>query len=168
MRYDRHGLKFTGLAGLAGTTLLWLVGLILSLGLPESQLTAGLCDRWEFTPFFISHWQSRCTALTAGNLPAVRAVQGDCGRVYHAARSLRSKPGETIARCRLLLWHWDGMVTVVTAYNTSGLHFRWGWKGALTTFWFCIKLVLKKPVLSLFRYLSTSRQRSCKINLETF
>ena len=41
------------------------------------------CDWWEFAPFFVRpSWQSPCTALMAGNLPAIRAVQGDCGRVY--------------------------------------------------------------------------------------
>ena len=28
------------------------------------------------------YWQSLCTALMAGNLPAIRAVQGDCETVY--------------------------------------------------------------------------------------
>ena len=28
------------------------------------------------------HWQSLCTAITAGSLPSVRAVQGVCERVY--------------------------------------------------------------------------------------
>ena len=36
---------------------------------------------WPF-PCFRGHWQSPCTALTAGKLPAVSAVHGDCERVY--------------------------------------------------------------------------------------
>ena len=39
-------------------------------------------DRLEFPPPHRSHWQSPCTALTAGYLPAVRAVQGDRERVH--------------------------------------------------------------------------------------
>ena len=46
-------------------------------GLPQSQWIIGWYDRWEFPPIVRGHWQSPCTALTAGNLPAIRAVQGD-------------------------------------------------------------------------------------------
>ena len=31
---------------------------------------------------FQGHWQSPSTTLTAGNLPAIRAAEGDCERVY--------------------------------------------------------------------------------------
>ena len=51
------------------------------LGLPQSQWIVGSCDWWEFPLFLRGHWQSPCTALMAGKLPAVRAVQGDCERV---------------------------------------------------------------------------------------
>ena len=48
----------------------------------------GLCEWWEFPPLFKCHWQSPCTALSAGNLPAARAVQGDCERVYPSTSGL--------------------------------------------------------------------------------
>ena len=51
------------------------------LRLPQSQCIVGSQDLWEFLTFFSGLWQSPCTALTAGNLPAVSAVQGDCERV---------------------------------------------------------------------------------------
>ena len=52
-----------------------------TLGLPQLQWIVGSSDWWEFPPFFRDHWQSPCTALTAGKLPAVMAVQGDCETV---------------------------------------------------------------------------------------
>ena len=44
------------------------------------QCIAGSCGLWEFPPKATD--SPLATALTAGNLPAVRAVQGDCGTVY--------------------------------------------------------------------------------------
>ena len=40
--------------------------------LNNCNVEKGCCDRWCFS----GHWQSPCTALTAGNLPAIRDVQG--------------------------------------------------------------------------------------------
>ena len=42
------------------------------------------CDRCEFSPFPKGHWQSPGTALVAGKLSPIRAVQGDCEGVYDA------------------------------------------------------------------------------------
>ena len=36
------------------------------LGLPQSQWMMDFRSWWEFLPFFTGHWQSPCTALTAG------------------------------------------------------------------------------------------------------
>ena len=43
------------------------------------QCIVGSCDRWEFPTFLLFQrlLTVPCTALTAGNLPAVRAVHGD-------------------------------------------------------------------------------------------
>ena len=61
--------------------------------LGKLQCIIGSHVRWKFLPFLKSHWQSPCTALMAGilasKMPALRAVQGDCERVYAA------------------LWPWD-------------------------------------------------------------
>ena len=45
------------------------------LGLPKSQWIAG-------SHIFKEQWHSPPTALTAGKLPAVRVVRGDCERVW--------------------------------------------------------------------------------------
>ena len=50
----------------------------------------GSRDQWEFPPLFKGHWQSPNTALTAGDLPAVRAVEGGCGLVYKNDNQLDS------------------------------------------------------------------------------
>ena len=52
------------------------------LGLLQSPWIVGSHDQREFSPFFRGHWQSTSTAPTAGNLPAIRAVQGECETVY--------------------------------------------------------------------------------------
>ena len=57
MRYGFH---------LAGITLLWLVALNIGRDCLVSHCIAGLHDCWQFPPFFRCHWQSLCTALTAG------------------------------------------------------------------------------------------------------
>ena len=54
------------------------------LGIPQLQCIMGSwCDRRES---FHNFSKSLCTALTSGKLPAVRAVQGDCERVYEEAQ----------------------------------------------------------------------------------
>ena len=67
-------------------------------GLPQSQWFVDSCDRWEFPPFFIGYWEFPCTALSANNLPAVRAVQGDCERVYSQTVPAASKFGHWTVR----------------------------------------------------------------------
>ena len=69
------------------------------LGLPQSQWIVGSCDRWEF-PIF-GHWQSPWTALiyNGRQMPAVKAVQGDCERVYETPDVLRSTC--QLSRCHI-------------------------------------------------------------------
>ena len=71
---------------LAGITLLWLVGLNVDWDCLVSHCIIGSRDQWEFPLFFRRHWQSLCTAQTAG-MPAVRAVQWDC-EIVHAGTSI--------------------------------------------------------------------------------
>ena len=61
----------------------------------------GSRDPVGFHTVFKRHWQSPCTALTAGNLPPVRAVQGDCETVYDNPAPVRT-PSHT-RRTRTLL-----------------------------------------------------------------
>ena len=56
----RHGLQ------LAGISVFLLVGLNIGWDCLLSHWIWGSCDRWEFPPFCRGHWQSPCTALTAG------------------------------------------------------------------------------------------------------
>ena len=75
---------------LAGTTILWLVGLNIGWDCLKSQCIVGLHYWWDFPPFAIDHhWLSPCTALTAGvwGQQVFRAVQGDCERVYQETDS---------------------------------------------------------------------------------
>ena len=67
----RHGLW------LAGITLLWSADLNIGWDSLLPHCIMSSCDQWEFTPFFRPQWQSLCTKMSA-----VRAVQGDCERVY--------------------------------------------------------------------------------------
>ena len=46
--------------------------------LSKMQCIVDSCDPWGFPQFFRCHWESPCTALKAGKLPAVSAVQGNC------------------------------------------------------------------------------------------
>ena len=62
------------------------------LGLPQLWWIGGSCDQGEFPPFFRGHWQSPCTALTAGKLPAVMAVEGDCETVYPSHQAMHGLP----------------------------------------------------------------------------
>ena len=64
----RHATKF------AGITLLWPVYLNITWDFSiRHRLLAHVTDGgWEFPSFLWGHWQFPCTALTAGNLPAVR------------------------------------------------------------------------------------------------
>ena len=64
------------------------------LGLPTLQCIVGSCDWWEFPPFRRGHWQCPCRARTAGKLPTVRAVQGDCERVYPLCQITRDNWGQ--------------------------------------------------------------------------
>ena len=52
------------------------------LGLPQFAVQCGLMWLLGISVFYRGHRQSPCTALMAGNLPAIRAVQGDCEGVY--------------------------------------------------------------------------------------
>ena len=78
----RHGLL------LADITLLLLAGLDIG----WDCLSHNGLDQWEFTLFFRGHWQSPCTAP---NLPAIRAVQGGCERVYWPQETA----GTSYSRC---------------------------------------------------------------------
>ena len=77
----RHGLQFTGII------LLWLVGLNIDWDCLVPLCIMGSRDQWEFPPF-----QTPVTVpLRSPNgrqMPAVRAVQGDCERVYTLAGRL--------------------------------------------------------------------------------
>ena len=57
-----------------------------------------------------------CTALTAGKLPAVRAVQGDCERVYYLDIA---NIGLSMARSQ--------QVTGISILAQWGLHADWDW-----------------------------------------
>ena len=76
----RHGIRLVKHPGV-GITILWLVRVDIVWNCPSLQWIVGSRDRWEFLPFCKGHWESPCRALTAGKLPAVRAVQWDCERV---------------------------------------------------------------------------------------
>ena len=72
------------------------------MGLILSQWIVGLCDQLEFPPFSRGHWQSTCTALMAGKMPAIRAVQGDCERVYHTGTWQAAKTEQWLATCGVI------------------------------------------------------------------
>ena len=62
--YNCHwGMRYS--LQLAGITLMWLINLITGWYCFVSQCIVGSPGRWEFPPFFKSHWYSPCTALTA-------------------------------------------------------------------------------------------------------
>ena len=65
---------------------LWFYDLNIVQGTPHIRCIMGSRDQWGFPPVFRSHWESLWTALTAGNLPAVKAVQRDCESVYFVIR----------------------------------------------------------------------------------
>ena len=51
-------------------------------GLPQLQWIAGLCDRWEFEPFY----KTLTVSLQSPNvkqIPTISAIQGDCKRVCY-------------------------------------------------------------------------------------
>ena len=60
---------------LAALLALWLADPYIVQVIPHIRCIMGSRDQWGFPPVLRPHWQSPCTALTAGNLPAVRAVQ---------------------------------------------------------------------------------------------
>ena len=86
----RWGMRHT--LQLAGVTLLWLVDL-------DICWSQGFGGNSQVLTFFKGHWQSPCTTLTAGNLPAVRAVQGGCERV----QQIWDYPFSPRVCCELLL-----------------------------------------------------------------
>ena len=65
------------------------------LGLHNSQWLWVHMTGGNFHCFFRGHWQSPCTALMAGKLPAIRVVQGDCDRVYLAMNTWHSFQGQS-------------------------------------------------------------------------
>ena len=80
----RHDLQ------LAGITLSdWMVQIYVGIASCQNALWAW----WEFPLFFRGHWQSPCTALMAGELPAIRAVQVECERVYGVPSVFSSTAG---------------------------------------------------------------------------
>ena len=92
----------------------------------------GLHDPWKFLPYSEGHWQSPCTALTAGILPAVRAVQGDCETVYNGNKFVwwaissdwcvpAGHDNILICHCwRELDWFWSTWVHMSIIYGKLG------------------------------------------------
>ena len=66
---------------LADLALLELTGLNMSRRMPQLQRILGSHARWEFPPFFNDCGWSPCAAPTT-SMPAVRAMQWDCERVF--------------------------------------------------------------------------------------
>ena len=81
----------------------------------------------QFPLFFRGHWQSSFTALTASTLPAIKAVQGDCERVYLTSHSIMGSQ----------LCH------EMEVLNITQVHEFWPWDEACTqtTRTVCIHLV---------------------------
>ena len=82
------------------------------LGLPQWQWIVGWRDWWEFPMFFMEaakHQQSPCTALTAGKMPYVSAVQRDCERVKWPAHLWLTKKTamNTVPRIWIWIWIWS-------------------------------------------------------------
>ena len=62
---------------------LHLAGLNIALGMPQSQWIVGPCDHEVFHHFSKGHWQSLCTAITAGKCLQLRLCKGTVKESIH-------------------------------------------------------------------------------------
>ena len=67
---------------LVSITVFSLVGLNIGWDCPVPHCIAGSRDRWELPTFFRRHWQSLCTALTAGKCLSLGLCKGTGKIVY--------------------------------------------------------------------------------------
>ena len=84
----------------------WLTGTDMCLGNTSVTMHSGITWTKGILTVLQSQWQSPCSALTAGKMPAVRAVQMDCERVLKILRLIR--PGmwdNPKLGCTAPTWH---------------------------------------------------------------
>ena len=116
------------------------------LGLSHLQSIVGSHHRWQFPPFFNDHWQSPCTAPTAGKCPlrglCKKTVKESINARKYTRQQQRNRTMMT-PKHRFVVKNMLHLLSVFLRHNLGTEEAVW-WQSQQSIFTLCVIMVQKR------------------------